>query len=267
MRLPALILPLAIASICVTPQLSSADEPAAKTEVARWHLAEPFWDSPVVYGESVLFFQDDPATPANASLLLVPDAIEKVALANGSQTFEAGRDYVWQPGQRRLVLPAGSRIPLLTADQLYPPEGSPRSYRHKAGDPSRNMLFDNEHWFHDQQVEVTYRTKEPWQGYRPVQAPKALARTLEKLRTHRPITIAVSGDSISAGLNASGVTEPPAASAGLSRAGRRSSWKRRSRRRSSWSTAPSAAGGPSRGWAMSQSCSSPSPTWSSWPMA
>ena len=265
MRLPALIL-LTLTSICTAQRLSSADEPAAKTDVARWHLAEPFWDSPVVYGESVLFFQEDPAAPANASLLLVPDAIERVVLANGSQTFEAGRDYTWQPGERRLVLPAGSRIPLLTADQLYPPEGSPRSYRHKAGDPSRNMLFDNEHWFHDQQVEITYRTSQRWQGYRPAQAPKALARTLEKLRSHRPVTIAVSGDSISAGLNASGVTAPSRISRPIP-SWSPNSWKRRSTRRSSWSTEPLAAGGWSKGWATSQSCSSPSLTWSSWPTA
>jgi acyl-CoA thioesterase I len=204
-RLLALVGLLTCAQNTLVERPALADD-APATDVARWHLLEPFWTAPVVHGESVLFFQDDPAGEPNAGLLLKPEKILKVALANGSQTFEEGRDYVVKPGERKLTLPAGSRIGFLKPDQLYPPKGSPHSYEYKAGDPTRNMLFDNDHWFHDQQFEVTYTTSEPWQGYRPTQNSAALKKTLEKLRAHQPVTIAVSGDSISAGLNASGVT-------------------------------------------------------------
>ncbi len=75
----------------------------------------------------------------------------------GRITFEEGRDYVWQPGERVLTLLAG------LADRLSPDpisfirlKGSPRSYEYKAGDPTRNMLFDNDFGFDDQQVEIYY---------------------------------------------------------------------------------------------------------------
>jgi lysophospholipase L1-like esterase len=103
-----------------------------------------------------------------------------------------------------------SRIPQLAADELFPPAGAPRSIPHKTGDPSRSVLFDNGHWFHDQQVEVTYRHKPVhWTGKIPVLAEQQLPKTLTRLRKKQPITLAVSGDSISEGYNASGFSGAP----------------------------------------------------------
>ena len=48
-------------------------------------------------------------------------------------------------------------IPFLQSADLFPPKGAPRSIGEKAGDPSRAVLFDNGHWFHDQQVEIHIR--------------------------------------------------------------------------------------------------------------
>jgi lysophospholipase L1-like esterase len=74
----------------------------------------------------------------------------------------------------------------------------------------RNVLFDNQHWFHDQQVEVTY-TRKPaaWPGKVPTLAEMQLPKTLARLRAKQPLTLAVSGDSISEGYNASGFSGAP----------------------------------------------------------
>ena len=82
----------------------------------------------------------------------------------------------------------------------------PRSIEAKAGDPSRSVLFDNAHWFHDQQVAITYEAAQPWTGFQPATGGGSLHRVLGKLSRREPVTIGVSGDSISFGLNASGVT-------------------------------------------------------------
>ncbi len=71
------------------------------------------------------------------------------------------------------------------------------------------MLFDNGHWFHDQQVEVTYKhASAPWPSA-PRFAGDKLAKTLARLRGHKRLNLAISGDSISQGYNASGYSQAP----------------------------------------------------------
>lgn len=188
----------------------SATTPAVDTKAAisAWKLLEPFWASPIVQRESALFVREAEAARPQARLLLPAAEILRVARADGTVEFSVGTDYVVDPQSGHLELPPGSRIPFLDAVALFPPSGSPRSIAHKLGDPNRGVLFDNAHWFHDQQVEITYRSAQAWQGHRP-QLADNLPRTREKLRQKAPLTIAVSGDSISFGYNASGMTGAP----------------------------------------------------------
>lgn len=186
--------------------LTSADEsPRAQPDALLdpWHLEQPFWEGSTVFGESVLFVQASTDELPTASLLLTPASILRVERADRTLTYEAGRDFLLDPQTGILSLPTGSRIPYLSATDLFPERGSPRSINHKADDPNRGVLFDNAHWFHDQQVEITYTTLERWQGYRPAVAENSLPRTLEKLRGGSPLRIAFTGDSITFGLNAS----------------------------------------------------------------
>jgi acyl-CoA thioesterase I len=194
-----------IAAVLLLPPFhdcAAADEPPMTT--AEWRLAEPFWTSPIVYGESSLFVADDSGVPTSR-LLRTPKRILKVTRADRSETFTEGTDYVVK-ADGLLAAPKGSRIPFLSAADLFPEKGAPRSIPEKAGDPSRSILFDNEHWFHDQQVEITYEAAEPWEGFQPATGGGTLTRVLGKLSRGEPVTIAVSGDSISFGLNASRVT-------------------------------------------------------------
>jgi lysophospholipase L1-like esterase len=168
------------------------------------HLLEPFWNSDVDHGESVLFVQDAAGGPATGKLLFAPGRVLTVRSADGRQVYEAGKDYDLAADGRGLVRTAGSRILFVKSDDLFPPKGSPRSIAAKAGDPGRSVLFDNGHWFHDRQVEMTYTRKgAKWSGHVPSFAAKELPKTIAKLRAGRPLTMAVSGDSISFGYNAS----------------------------------------------------------------
>lgn len=204
-----------LAGLLLPASMASAQDEAVVAQSPdrphdRWHLKTPFWQSSVVHGESVLFVQETAGERPWAKLLLTPARITQVRLANGNQTFAEGKDFEVNLNLGRLELTAGSQIPFLKAEELFPPANGPRGINHKLGDPSRQVLFDNQRWFHDQQVEVTYVAAENWQGYKPELAEASLSRTLGKLRRGEPLTIAVTGDSITYGLNASklGDAEP-----------------------------------------------------------
>jgi lysophospholipase L1-like esterase len=174
------------------------------------HLMEPIWNGETVYRESLIFVRDEEGKPAVGKLLYPAEKILAIHRADGTLAFEAGRDYEFRPGDRALRLTADSRIPQLAAADLFPPAGAPNSIPQKTGDPTRSVLFDNGHWFHDQQVEVTYTHKpQKWAGKIPAIAAKELPKTLAKLRGKQKLTLAVSGDSISEGYNASGFSKAP----------------------------------------------------------
>jgi lysophospholipase L1-like esterase len=194
-----------ISSCLLAAEASRVPEAEAKD----WHLLQPIWASPVVYRESLLFIQDGTAA-ADARLALAPKRILQIARPDGSQAFTFD-DYTVDADTHRLTLTPTSRIPHLKAAELFPPKGSPRSIRSKAGDSAHDVLYDEVHWFQDRQVEVTYEASEAWSGYHPTVAKDSLPRTLRKLQQGEPLSIAVSGDSISAGDNASSLTGAPPA--------------------------------------------------------
>ncbi|MBL9124940.1 MAG: hypothetical protein JNG90_14990, partial [Planctomycetaceae bacterium] len=203
------ILVAALAPFVGRIETSCAEEPAAAPSnypLSQAHLLEPFWSSRVIERESVLFVRTDGETRPRARLLLKPAEVLAVASADGKTTYAAGTDFIVDSATGALELPEGSRIKFLEAAELFPASGSPRSIAHKLGDRDRGVLFDNEHWFHHQQIEVSYRTDETWNGIRPRVAVAELKRTLDRLKAGQPLTIAVSGDSISYGYNASGMT-------------------------------------------------------------
>ena len=165
------------------------------------------WNAGEVLGESVLFIKGKDG-PARARLLYDVDKVTAVRGADGRTMFEAGRDFRPLEDGSGLELTADSRIPFLSESDLFRPKGSPMSIGHKAGDPETSVLFDNGHFFHDHQVEVSYVPRAPkWDAYHPAFAGDRLPRTLAKLKAKEPITLVVSGDSISEGYNASKFTK------------------------------------------------------------
>jgi acyl-CoA thioesterase-1 len=205
---------LALVVVCLNTSVMRGEDPPVRSlpvpvdkQLPGLRLLKGPWDTGTVYRESVLFLRGAEGK-ASAKLLLDAERVLTVQSANGAQTFEADRDYQLTKDGSGLVLPTGSRIPFLEESALFLPKGSPNSIGHRAGHPETSVLFDNGHYFHDHQFEVTYVPRDAnWDAYRPTFAGERLSKTIEKLRKKTPLTIALSGDSISEGYNASEYTK------------------------------------------------------------
>lgn len=196
-------------------------ELAVSEMLPELHLLEPFWRSATVYRESVLCVKDAAERPATGKLLFPASKVLAVHSANGRTQFQAGVDYNLSGDGTQLELTDKSRIPHLQATDLFPPKGKlppwgggaatgPESIPHKIGDPETHILFNNGHWFHDQQIEVTYEhPAADWPGVVPKFDTSRLPKTIARLRAKQKLTIGVSGDSITYGLNASGLVGAP----------------------------------------------------------
>lgn len=175
--------------------------------LAEAHLFAPIWNSRIVYGESVLLKQDTDGGAITGTLFFEPASILRVRSSDGRIEYEQGMDYAVDAGYHRIVLTSGSRIPFITAAELYKKKSEKQAIAHKLGDAETYLLYA-ERGFPAKQVEVDYTPASRWNGYAPSFAGTALPNTLAKLRRGKGITIALTGDSISAGANAS-KTVPP----------------------------------------------------------
>lgn len=184
------------------PSLGAADTPGTWTPSSQG--LRPFWLSPVMEGESVLFLKTNADTPPQSKLLFEPTRILSVCDASGRVTYEEGRDYTWKPGTKELLLPPASRITFKTPQDLRRPARSQRFVlTHRDG--NGEILFGGGHEYHDLQTRVTYaHPPRAWSGAVPSFAGDQLPRTLQKLKAKQPLAIALLGDSISTGCNASG---------------------------------------------------------------
>ena len=179
-----------------------AEEPETSWEFSTASL-RPFWSSKTMQGETVLFVREQLGGHAVASLLFEPTRILSVCDSSGDVTYQQGRDYTWQPGSKAIRLPAGSRIVFKTPQELRRPAGTQR-HRLTHRDGNGEILFGATHEYHDMQTFVTYEHKSQWSGPTPSFAGETLARTIKRLSQKQPLTIALLGDSISTGCNASG---------------------------------------------------------------
>ncbi|HVU34172.1 MAG TPA: SGNH/GDSL hydrolase family protein [Opitutaceae bacterium] len=171
------------------------------------HLFSPWWHGSTAHGEAVALLQTGDGGFADGTLYFTPERVLRVQSSDGRTAFEPGRDYDVDAARRRLVLLPGSRIPFLQENQLYPAAGRPRSIPHRVHAPDQNLLY-SERWFPGVQVVVDYTHADPWSGYVPARATASLPRTMERLTHARSLKIAVTGDSITVGANAS-KTIPP----------------------------------------------------------
>lgn len=186
--------------------------------LSELHLLEPFWRSQIVYRESVLCVADTANQPATGKLLFPASQILTVHSADGRLHFKEGTDFELSENRQNLIRRESSKIPFLKSSDLFMPKGArpvwtggpdsavPCALPHKLGDPETHILFDNGHWFHDQQIEVTYvRSASDWPGAVPTFDASRLPKTMARLKSKQKLTIAFSGDSITYGLNASGL--------------------------------------------------------------
>ena len=181
---------------------SSATEPEKPWKFDAAAL-QPFWRSATMHGESVLFINEGGGS-AKGKLLFTPTKILQVASSSGEIVYEAGKDYVWQPGSKEIVLPAGSKITWKTPQDLRRPAKS-QKYNLTHRDGNGEILFGATHEYQDMQTLVSYEyDPAAWKGPKPSFAGKELPKTVNLLKEKKPLKIALLGDSISTGCNASG---------------------------------------------------------------
>lgn len=196
--------------------LAVADQPRnpvdKKTDSAEFVATSltPFWRASEIH-EPMFFIQSSKQERPTCKLLFKPTEILSVRSATRETTFKADRDFTVDMAAGTISLPAASRIPFKTQDQLYPlmTSNTPKIGR-QAGDRTRGIFFGEGAVYHNLQVEVTYRT-EPgqWKGPVPEYSGQSLPKTLAKLHNKQPLNLMLCGDSISAGGNASGVVKAP----------------------------------------------------------
>lgn len=175
--------------------------PAWKADAA---LFEPFWRSQTMRGESLLFVAEAPGKEPAARLLFPPTKVLMIQDPALKRVFVEGRDYAWKPGDRLITLPKGSAMPFRTPADLIRP---PKSQRHALTrrDGMGEILFGAGHEYHDMQVTVTYgHGANDWKGGDPAMGGANLTRVRAILARKDPLAIALLGDSISTGCNASG---------------------------------------------------------------
>ena len=209
---PGLALSLPLMACLAVPEARGDDHlapvPVAK-QLPGLQLLQGPWDEGDVHRESVLFVRGADGK-TSAKLLFDADRVLAVQGADGVRSFEVARDYQIAPDGSGLLLPNGSRIPFLEETELFRPKGSANSIGPRAGHPESNLLFDNGRFFHDRQVEFSYVPRgASWDAYRPAFAGGRLKGTIGKLKAKQAVTIALSGDSISEGYNASEYSKAP----------------------------------------------------------
>ncbi|MDD4890134.1 MAG: SGNH/GDSL hydrolase family protein, partial [Phycisphaerae bacterium] len=183
----------------------------SQPDLAPLGLLDPFWlnRSDTMTREGLLFVQPAGGRP-EAKLLFAPDKVISLHSATGETAFVEGKDFVVDKAARTIRLPEGSRVPFVTAEGLFPAADSKQpKISHKRGDPKTCLLWAEGSYYHKLQAEVTYSHGDKWAGAVPTSGPADLPGTRGKLRAGQAITVCLSGDSISAGYNASGMTKVP----------------------------------------------------------
>ena len=187
-----------------TVDRSAAEEP----DVDKWHLLDRVWNSQVIYGESTVLLQETENTPLVGRLAFPVEEVISVCASNREHTYDISSGIQINRETGIFTFPADAEVPQIKANELFPPIDSPNSYKHRVGHPEQALLYGPGRWFHEHQLEVTYRRKPlQWQGTIPQFAEKQLPRTLARLRQKEPLIVGVSGDSIAFGGDASGLND------------------------------------------------------------
>jgi acyl-CoA thioesterase-1 len=159
-----------------------------------------------MYGESLFFIRETQAEHACSRLLFPPRAPVTLNRPSRGIIYKDGVDYAADTSSGMLTLPPGSRIPFIDSSELYRCSNQEHAIPHKRDNADVWLHFGEGHYFHDMQIEASYRHDSIWQHFRPEYEGDSLSATIAKLRNQAHLRICVCGDSISAGSNASAIT-------------------------------------------------------------
>ncbi len=164
----------------------------------------PIWASARMVNETILPVSTNGA-PAEGHLLFTPSGSVTVRSYALDTTYQEGADYVVDGCTIRLL--PGSSIPFATRDQLYPDSADAAPGTMKSCKGGYVAYTEGSYW-NDHQIAVSYDHLDSWGGPVPFDGKGTLAATKTKLKSGKPIKIALLGDSISAGASAS-KSHPP----------------------------------------------------------
>lgn len=203
--------PMLLVIVCLLCCLTSASLVAQAPSPQSWNydarLLQGFWNSELVEGESVLFVRDTSTGTASAQVLFPVGEVVAVRNSQGDVTYEAGRDYRWEPRSRKMTLPEGSRIVASLPSDLRRPAKS-QAYELTHRDGNGEILFGGKLEYARLQTCVTYRPASRELTHLPAEFdPRQLPRCVKRLQNKAAFKLVVLGDSISAGANASGSYE------------------------------------------------------------
>ena len=183
---------------------------AASLLLADLHLLEPVWKSEIVYRESCILRRPVSGGPIEVNLAFPLRDVLQIVTADGRYQFTASAVSFGNAGTHTIRFEHPEPVEVINESDLYPLPDSPNSYKHRTGHPDQNLLYRPGRWFHDRNVEITYR-RDVSNQETAIDGPTfgSLPRTLAKLNAGIPLTIGISGDSISTGLDASVMTGAP----------------------------------------------------------
>lgn len=166
-------------------------------------LLSPIWNSDIITGESVMMVSENGNLP-KAGLMFEPEEVLAVTNASLSTEYSFGKDIFYENGY--LVLPKDSPIPYVDFRDLYPDKQKP-NFKGFVGVDRWLISSPGALWFQQNHLAVTYRkSKESkWKGNIPASAGKTLMGTMAKLKKKEPLKVALLGDSISFGGDASSI--------------------------------------------------------------
>ncbi len=163
---------------------------------------KPFFEGGTIIGES--FFPVYKKGESGEMVIPMMNRIAKiieVRRTDRSTVYAEGIDYILRDG--KLVLPEGTSIHIMPWEEYCRPEG---------GDPvfdccyGGNLLFYNENQFHTMQYEITYEADGScFDGQYVPTADSRLNCARKKLENNETLKLAFYGDSITYGMNASGL--------------------------------------------------------------
>jgi lysophospholipase L1-like esterase len=192
---------LALVGLFATDAVAQDQSPRDWKYDPQWLV--PFWESDIMHGESTLFVRDPKTGQARASLLFPIEDVLIATDSTGENRFEKGRDYLFTTGSRELVLPTGSRIASMLAEELRRPART-QKYALTHRDGQGEIFFGEKLEYAEMQTCFTYR--HPGAGDSWPKADRVcLPRCASKLAAQSPLMIVTLGDSIAAGANASGM--------------------------------------------------------------
>jgi hypothetical protein len=127
--------------------------------LADLHLLAPAWASPAVHRESSVLLQMKDGSPITARLAFPAAEVAEITTADRRHRFDPGAVTLSKDGLT-LTFTKPDPVEVIPARVMFVPKGSPQSYAARVGHPDESLVYHPGRWFHERNVEVTYRRRD-----------------------------------------------------------------------------------------------------------